>query len=210
MLDKIALPDLMSGAVTSLVQDVAPTDQNISILDASGFPATAPFRVKIGTEYLLVTGSTGTTNWIVTRGSPAGAHSKNDAVIFDPANPFSAWHEGIDSDYQTMFVELWAYLADVLTFYQERIANEAFLGTATQRDSLLRLVSLIDYRPSPGRRRQRARRFHRRQEPVAHRARWIPRRKPGVGRQAGRGVRNYIGSHNHGRQQRDTARAAFA
>src|SRR5450755_4088704 len=49
-----------------------------------------------------------------------------------------------------MFVELWAYLGDVLTFYQERIANEAFLGTATQRDSLLRLAGLVGYRPSPG------------------------------------------------------------
>jgi predicted phage baseplate assembly protein len=55
-----------------------------------------------------------------------------------------------EGDYQTMFVELWAYLADVLTFYQERIANEAFLQTATQRDSLLRLCRLIDYRPNPG------------------------------------------------------------
>jgi hypothetical protein len=49
-----------------------------------------------------------------------------------------------------MFVELWAYLADVLTFYQERIANEAFITTATRRDSLLRLAELIDYRPGPG------------------------------------------------------------
>lgn len=65
-------------------------------------------------------------------------------------NPFANWHEGIDGDYQTMFIELWAYLADILTFYQERIANEAFITTATQRDSLLRLVSLIDYHPSPG------------------------------------------------------------
>ena len=55
-----------------------------------------------------------------------------------------------DGDYQLMFVELWAYLADVLTFYQERIANEAFLQTATQRDTLLRLCRLIDYRPNAG------------------------------------------------------------
>jgi uncharacterized phage protein gp47/JayE len=65
-------------------------------------------------------------------------------------NPFRQWHEGIDGDYQTMFVELWAYLADILTFYQERIANEAFITTATQLDSLLRLVTLINYRASPG------------------------------------------------------------
>jgi predicted phage baseplate assembly protein len=67
-----------------------------------------------------------------------------------PPHPFANWREGTDGDYLTMLVELWAYLADVLTFYQERIANEAFLPTATQRDSLLRLSRLIDYRPSPG------------------------------------------------------------
>ena len=65
-------------------------------------------------------------------------------------NPFARWHEGTHGDYQTLFVELWAYLADILTFYQERIANEAYLPTATQRDSLLRLAQLTNYRSSPG------------------------------------------------------------
>jgi hypothetical protein len=71
-------------------------------------------------------------------------------LMLGAENPFRRWHEGIDGDYQTMFIELWAYLADILTFYQERIANEAFITTATQLDSLLRLVNLINYRPSPG------------------------------------------------------------
>ena len=65
-------------------------------------------------------------------------------------DPLAGWHEETDGDYQTILIELWAYLADVLTFYQERIANEAYLPTATQRDSLLRLCRLIDYRPGPG------------------------------------------------------------
>ena len=65
-------------------------------------------------------------------------------------NPFARWHEGTDGDYHTVFLELWAYLGDVLTFYQERIANEAFISTATQRDSLLRLAGAIGYRPLPG------------------------------------------------------------
>jgi hypothetical protein len=150
MLDQIALPDLMSGGVTSLAQNIGPTDNTVSVLDAGGFPATPPYRIRIGAEYLLVTATTGLDTWIVTRGSAATAHQANDAVFLDPPNPFAGWQEGIDGDYQTMFVELWAYLADVLTFYQERIANEAFIGTATQRDSLLRLTSLINYRPSPG------------------------------------------------------------
>lgn len=33
----------------------------------------------------------------------------------------------------------WAVIADVLTFYQERIANEGYLRTATEQDSLTRL-----------------------------------------------------------------------
>lgn len=68
----------------------------------------------------------------------------------DRPNPFAKWHEGMQGDYHTTLIELWAYLADVLTFYQERIANEAFVSTATQRDSLRRLVELIGYRPQPG------------------------------------------------------------
>jgi hypothetical protein len=74
-----------------------------------------------------------------------------DALAGPPKPPpFAAWHEGTDGDYLTTLVELWAYLADILTFYQERIANEAYLPTATQRDSLFRLARLIDYRPGPG------------------------------------------------------------
>lgn len=47
-------------------------------------------------------------------------------------------------------LDLWAAVADVLTFYQERIANEAFLRTARERDSVLRLARLLDYHLRPG------------------------------------------------------------
>lgn len=43
-----------------------------------------------------------------------------------------------------------AVLGDVLTFYQERIANEHYLGTATERLSALELGRLVGYRPRPG------------------------------------------------------------
>ncbi|MEV3993804.1 putative baseplate assembly protein [Streptomyces sp. NPDC049837] len=43
----------------------------------------------------------------------------------------------------------WAVIADVLTFYQERIANEGYLRTATEQDSLTRLGRLVGYRPRP-------------------------------------------------------------
>ena len=44
----------------------------------------------------------------------------------------------------------WATIGDVLTFYQERIANEGFLQTATERRSVVELARLVGYRPRPG------------------------------------------------------------
>jgi hypothetical protein len=43
-----------------------------------------------------------------------------------------------------------AVMADVLTFYQERIANEGFLRTATERRSILELARAIGYELNPG------------------------------------------------------------
>ena len=38
----------------------------------------------------------------------------------------------------------------MLTFYQERIANEGYLRTATERRSVLELARLVGYEPRPG------------------------------------------------------------
>ena len=54
------------------------------------------------------------------------------------------------ADYGIAVLELWAYVADVLTFYQERTFNEALLRTAILRESVLGLCRLLDYHPSPG------------------------------------------------------------
>jgi hypothetical protein len=53
-------------------------------------------------------------------------------------------------DFTIALLDGWATLADVLTFYQARIANEFWLRTATERDSILRLAQLIGYRLRPG------------------------------------------------------------
>ncbi|OUL29686.1 putative baseplate assembly protein [Nostoc sp. RF31YmG] len=47
-------------------------------------------------------------------------------------------------------LDAWATVADVLTFYQERIANEGYLRTAIERGSLVELARLVDYAHSPG------------------------------------------------------------
>lgn len=43
-----------------------------------------------------------------------------------------------------------AVICDVLCFYQERIVNEGYLRTATERFSLVELARLVGYRPRPG------------------------------------------------------------
>ena len=48
------------------------------------------------------------------------------------------------------FLDAWATVADVLTFYQERIANEGYLRTATERRSILELARLVGYALRPG------------------------------------------------------------
>ena len=48
------------------------------------------------------------------------------------------------------FLDCWATVADVLTFYTERIANEGYLRTATELRSVFELAQLTGYRVRPG------------------------------------------------------------
>jgi hypothetical protein len=55
-----------------------------------------------------------------------------------------------DDDFTIALIDAVSTVADVLTFYQERLANEAFLRTATERRSVLELARLIGYELHPG------------------------------------------------------------
>jgi hypothetical protein len=55
-----------------------------------------------------------------------------------------------DDDFTLALIDGFAVMADVLTFYQERIANEGFLRTATERRSVLELARLLGYKLDPG------------------------------------------------------------
>jgi predicted phage baseplate assembly protein len=55
-----------------------------------------------------------------------------------------------DDDFTIALLDAWATVGDVLTFYQERIANEGYLRTATERRSVLELAQLINYQLRPG------------------------------------------------------------
>lgn len=60
------------------------------------------------------------------------------------------WRPSAETDLALQIVEWWAYLADILTLYDERIANEAYLRTADLPESLNRLIRTLGYRPRPG------------------------------------------------------------
>jgi baseplate J-like protein len=55
-----------------------------------------------------------------------------------------------DSDFTIALCDGLATTLDVLAFYQERIANENFLRTATEKRSILELARLIGYQLAPG------------------------------------------------------------
>lgn len=55
-----------------------------------------------------------------------------------------------DDDFSIALLDAWAIAGDVLTFYQERIANESYLRTAGERLSVVELTRLIGYELAPG------------------------------------------------------------
>ena len=55
-----------------------------------------------------------------------------------------------DDDFTVALCDALAMSLDVLTFYQERIANEHYLRTATERRSIVEMARLIGYEPAPG------------------------------------------------------------
>jgi hypothetical protein len=90
-------------------------------------------------------------------GLPAIAYRAGDYLAFRhrllqplPAEQeLTQWQPGATGDLAVQMIEWWAYLADILTFYNERFANEQYLGTALQPASVNHLVQLLGYRPRP-------------------------------------------------------------
>lgn len=68
----------------------------------------------------------------------------------DAAQELAAWtHRGAD-DPGIALLEGAAIIGDILSFYQEHYANEAYLRTAAWRESIAELVRLTGYRLAPG------------------------------------------------------------
>lgn len=57
------------------------------------------------------------------------------------------WTDRDPGDFTMMLIDLWAYMGDVMHYYIDRAAGEAFIDTASQKESVLALANLFDYAP---------------------------------------------------------------
>src|SRR5580698_6694740 len=60
------------------------------------------------------------------------------------------WDTSSEGDFGVMLIELVAYVCDILSFYGDRLTQEAYLPTATQRLSIINLAQLLGYVPAQG------------------------------------------------------------
>ena len=65
-------------------------------------------------------------------------------------NPLAGLTTRLLDDPSIALLDAWAVVGDVLTFYQERIANEGYLRSASERRSILELARLVGYKLRPG------------------------------------------------------------
>ena len=60
------------------------------------------------------------------------------------------WRGRHPQDFGMMLLEMWAYVCDVISFYDDVLAHESYVRTARRRDSLRKLVEPLGYLPRPG------------------------------------------------------------
>jgi hypothetical protein len=74
------------------------------------------------------------------------------ALLMPLANELALanWRPMPRGDLALQIIEWWAYVSDVLTFYNERSLNATLLGTATLDADVRGLVRILGYRPRPG------------------------------------------------------------
>jgi hypothetical protein len=76
--------------------------------------------------------------------------TRADPNVPNSPRPLARLLSRSSDDPTVALVDACACVADVLTFYQERIANEGFLRTAIERRSVLELARAIGYELKPG------------------------------------------------------------
>lgn len=58
------------------------------------------------------------------------------------------WTNRDPADFGMTILETFAYMGDILNYYIDKSANEAFISTASQRENVLQLAKLLGYKPT--------------------------------------------------------------
>lgn len=75
-------------------------------------------------------------------------YSLRETLIARIQSRIPEWTASDPSDFGVALVEAFAYMGDLIAFYIDRTANENFLQTATQRDSILNIAQTYGYVPA--------------------------------------------------------------
>jgi hypothetical protein len=75
-------------------------------------------------------------------------YSIRESLIARIQDRLPEWTASDPSDFGVALVEAFAYLGDMVSFYIDRMANESFIQTATQRDSILNIAQTYGYVPA--------------------------------------------------------------
>jgi hypothetical protein len=82
--------------------------------------------------------------WLVrylTESDRAGLMKSLDAI--------GQWHGRHPQDFGMLLLEMWAYVCDLTSFYDDVLAHESYVRTARRRESLRKLVDPLGYIPRP-------------------------------------------------------------
>ena len=77
----------MTVAVTTIAEALDDSETGVDVTNVLGFPATAPYTVRVDAEWMRVTDGAGTTTWTVTRGyggTTAAEHDNATAIYHVP------------------------------------------------------------------------------------------------------------------------------
>jgi hypothetical protein len=75
-------------------------------------------------------------------------YALREALVKRVQDRIDTWQGNDPADFGVALVEAFAYMGDLVNYYIDRIANESYILTATQRQNLLNLASQFGYTPS--------------------------------------------------------------
>jgi hypothetical protein len=76
--------------------------------------------------------------------------SFRQALLDFASQRYPAWKDRLEADVGNMLADVMSALGDEFAYIQDRYARETYLETATQRRSIRRLASLVDYQITDG------------------------------------------------------------